>query len=81
MPRLWYYVIFVAVIYLGGIVTLLIRRIPYEGVQALWYAFGAFSILDGGMELADDGLTTSVLVGFIMVWAILMYGDEGGDDD
>ena len=70
-----------AVIYLGGLVTLLIRRIPSEGVQALWYAFGAFSILDGGMELADDGLTTSVLIGFLGVWAILMVGDDGGDDD
>ena len=86
MPRWLYYVVFVIVIYLGGVVTLLIRKIPHEGVQALWYAFGAFSILDGGMELADDGLTTSVLIGFIMVWAILLYGDDGsvsdgGDDE
>ena len=48
----------------------------------LRYAFGAFSILDGGMELADDGLTTSVMVGFIGVWGILLYGDSAeGDDD
>lgn len=81
MPRWIYYIGFVVVIYLGGVVTLLIRHVQSEGLQALWYAFGAFSILVGGMELADDGLTTSVLFGFILVWAILMLGDAGVDDD
>lgn len=35
------------------------------------------------MELADDGLTTSVLIGFLGVWLILMCGDgdAGGGDD
>ena len=35
------------------------------------------------MELADDGLTTAVLIGFLAVWMILLYGDanEADDDD
>ena len=33
-----YYVIFVAVIYLGGVMTLLVRKIPYEGIQGMWCA-------------------------------------------
>jgi len=38
------------------------------------YAFGAFAILDGGLELASDGLSTFVLIGFIFVWLMLFAG-------
>ena len=43
-------------------------------MQAAWFAFGAFSLLDGGLELATEGLTESVLLGFMVVWAILLAG-------
>lgn len=49
-------------------------QIPSEGVQAAWFAFGAFSLLDGGLELATEGLTEWVLLGFMVVWAILLAG-------
>ena len=74
MPALGYYALFVCAIYLGGLVTALVRQIPSEGVQAGWFALGAFSLLDGGLELANSGLTEFVLVGFMIVWAILLAG-------
>ena len=40
----------------------------------LWFALGAFSLLDGGLELAQNGLTEFVLIGFMIVWAILLAG-------
>lgn len=61
-------------IYLGGVVTALVRQIPSDGVQAAWFALGAFSLLDGGLELAQNGLTEFVLIGFMIVWAILLAG-------
>lgn len=84
MPRWIYYLVFVVVIYLGGALTVFVRSIPSEVVQATWFAFGAFSILDGGMELAQEGVTTPAMAGFLIVWAILLYGDmndAGGDGD
>ena len=74
LPGYIYYLGFVFAIYLGGIVTACIRQIPSEGVQAAWYAFGAFSLLDGGLELATRGLTEFVLLGFMVVWVILLAG-------
>ena len=74
MPTWMYYALFIAAIYAGGIVTASIRKIPHEGVQAAWFAFGALSILVGGMELAMNGFTTWVLFGFIFVWLILLCG-------
>ena len=38
MPPVMYYVAFTIVIYVGGVITLLIRRIPSEGLQAMWCA-------------------------------------------
>ena len=61
-------------IFLGGLLTAAVRRIPSEGVQAAWFAFGAFSILDGGLELATRGLTEFVLAGFMIVWVLLLAG-------
>ena len=74
IPVWGYYATFAAMVYAGAIVTAFVRRVPSEGVQAAWYAFGAFSILDGGMELATGGLTTWVLLGFTAVWGVLMLG-------
>lgn len=75
MPDWAYFASFAVAIYAGAIVTLAVRRIPSESVQALWFSFGAFSILDSGVALADDGLTTPVLLGFVSVWAILLGGE------
>ena len=74
MPTWMYYALFIFCIYLGGIVTLGIRKIPSPGVQAAWFAFGALSILISGMELAMHGFTTWVLAGFLFVWLILLAG-------
>jgi hypothetical protein len=68
------YASFVLAIYLGGVFTALVRRIPYDSVQAGWFAFGAFSIVDGGLELATQGLTNCVLIGFMIVWCVLLAG-------
>ena len=64
----------VASVFLGGFFTAMIRRIPSEALQAGWFAFGAFSIIDGGLELATQGLTEFVLIGFMIVWVILLAG-------
>ena len=74
ISALQYYGAFVVAIFLGGRVTALLRHIPHDGVQAGWYAFGAFSILDGGLELAERGLTEFVLLGFMLVWLLLLAG-------
>jgi len=74
IPAWAYYAIFALAIYLGGAVTACVRRIPSEGVQAAWFAFGAFSILDGGLELANSGLTNWVMLGFMGVWCLLLVG-------
>mmetsp|Transcript_47387 Transcript_47387/g.101157 ORF Transcript_47387/g.101157 Transcript_47387/m.101157 type:complete len:98 (-) Transcript_47387:325-618(-) len=74
MPAWTYYAIFVCAIYAGGIFSIGVQRVPSAALQAAWYAFGAFAILDGGMELATGGLTTFVLTGFLAVWLLLIYG-------
>jgi len=51
-----------------------VQRVPSLALQSFWYAFGAFAILDGGLELASDGLSTFVLIGFIFVWLMLFAG-------
>ena len=73
-PAWVYYLGFVVAVFLGGIFTAGVRRINSEGVQAAWFAFGAFSIFDGGMELATHGVTEFVLFGFMIVWCILLMG-------
>lgn len=67
-----YYLAFVIAIYLGGLVTVALRRVPHAGLQAGWFALGAFSIIDGGLELITRGLTEFVLCGFMLVWLILL---------
>jgi len=57
-----------------GALTILVQRVPSLALQSFWYAFGAFAILDGGLELASDGLSTFVLIGFVFVWLILFAG-------
>mmetsp|Transcript_8730 Transcript_8730/g.14663 ORF Transcript_8730/g.14663 Transcript_8730/m.14663 type:complete len:308 (+) Transcript_8730:76-999(+) len=74
MPTWVYYMLFVSVIFLGGLLTIAVRLIASDGLQAAWFAFGAFSILDGGLELSREGMTTWVLLGFLIVWAILLLG-------
>jgi len=74
MPAWGYYACFVLSIYLGGALTILVQRVPSLALQSFWYAFGAFAILDGGLELASDGLSTFVLIGFIFVWLMLFAG-------
>ena len=74
LPGAAYYASFVLAVFLGGFFTAIIRRIPSEGLQAGWFAFGAFSIIDGGLELATRGLTEHVLIGFMIVWVILLAG-------
>ena len=69
-----YYGSFCVAVFLGGFFTAMIRRIPSEALQAGWFAFGAFSIIDGGLELATQGLTEFVLIGFMIVWVILLAG-------
>uniref|UniRef100_A0A7S0L2J9 Uncharacterized protein n=1 Tax=Coccolithus braarudii TaxID=221442 RepID=A0A7S0L2J9_9EUKA len=75
MPAWAYYVIFMCAIYAGGLISIGVQRVPSRALQAAWYAFGAFAILDSGMELATSGLTTWVLVGFLAVWVLLIYGN------
>lgn len=74
MPAWLYYAWFIGCIFAGGAFTALVRKIPSEGLNAAWFAFGALSILDGGMELAENGFTTWVMLGFLFVWGILLMG-------
>ena len=73
-PAAAYYVTFAVAIFLGGAVTAGVRRIPSEGVQSAWFAFGAVSLLDGGLELANHGLTNWVMLGFMAIWGLLLVG-------
>ena len=45
------------------------------------FAFGAFAILDGGLELTTEGMTSWVLIGFLGVWGLLLYGAANNEDD
>lgn len=78
MPAICYYVLFVGMIYAGGIFTLYIQKVDSPMLHSFWFSFGAFAILDAGLQLATEGLTTAVLAGFLFVWGILCLGGEDG---